>query len=99
MNEIQKQVSRIGKLLSIGFSTSKTLAAHVVIYKALNMDKELALLCMKELAIRRELGQDFDYESYIEEELSKFPKMRGTNLPDIGRRIISSQNFKFIKEK
>lgn len=99
MNEIQKQVSRIGKILSIGFSTSETLAAYVVIYKALNMDKELALLCMKELAVRRELGQDFDYESYIEEELSKFPKMRGINLPDIGRKIISSQNFKFIKGK
>ena len=85
MNEINK----ISRRISIGFSTSKSLAAHVVIYKTLGMDEEIALLCMQELVKRRELGEDFEYETFIEEEIKKIPQMKGINLPEMGKRIMS----------
>ena len=95
--ELINEVNRISRRISIGFSTSETLAAHVVIYKTLNMDKEIALLCMKELAHRRELGEDFDYETYIEEEIKKIPKMRDINLPEMGKKIMANRkNFTSI---
>lgn len=55
-------------------SSSKALAARIVVYRSLGIDKEDSLLCMKELAARRAEGEDFDYESFIEEELKKMPK-------------------------
>jgi hypothetical protein len=87
---INLEVNQIGRRLSIGFCTSETLAAYVVIYKALGMDKEIALLCMRELAVRRKLGQDFDYESFIEQEVEKIPKMRGINLPEMGKKVMNN---------
>ena len=85
-----KKINRISKILSIGFSTSEALAAHVVLYRALNIDRELALLCMEELSKRRKFGYDFDYESFIEDELEKIPKMRNINLPEIGKKIMNN---------
>jgi hypothetical protein len=91
MNEEEKK-----KILNC---TSETLAAYVVIYKALNIDKERAILCMQELVKRRKDGEDFDYESFIETEKEKLPKMRGINLPELGKKIISGSNFKpFIRK-
>ena len=89
--EFKKRIQNIGKRLSIGFSTSKTLAAHIVIFKVLGIDREIAILCMKELARRREYGQDFDYETFIEEELTKIPKMKGLNMPEIGKKIMLNE--------
>ncbi|KKN67662.1 hypothetical protein LCGC14_0459210 [marine sediment metagenome] len=84
----------------IGSCTSEMLATYVIIYKTLNMDKEMALLSMKELAIRREQGDDFDYETFIEEEIKKIPKMRNLNLPEMGKSIMSGrENFKEILGK
>lgn len=85
MNEINK----ISRRISIGFSTSKSLAAHVVVYKTLGMDKEIALLCMQELVYRRNLGDDFKYEEFIEEEIKKIPQMKGLNLPEMGKKIMA----------
>lgn len=56
-------------------SSSEDLAAHVVVYKALKIRKEVALACMKELAKRRDQGDSFDYEGYIEKEVAKIPKI------------------------
>ena len=55
--------------------SSDTLAAQVVVYKALGINKELAIQCMKELAVRRENGDLFEYEKYIETEVAKIPKI------------------------
>lgn len=92
---MKTDINTITKRLNIGFCTSKTLASYVVIYKALNIDKELALMSMNELARRRKLGEIFDYESFIDEEIAKMPKMRNINLPELGRRVIG-KNFKRI---
>lgn len=47
----------------------------VITYRYLGMFKEYALSCMKELARRRTEGDDFDFETYIDAELSKLPKI------------------------
>lgn len=50
-------------------ASSKVLAAQVVAYRLININKELAIKCMEELSRRRaEDGEVFDFESYIEEK-------------------------------
>lgn len=53
---------------------SKNLAGYVVAYRLLNIHKELSILCMEELMIRRSNGDDFNFEEYIENELKDAPK-------------------------
>lgn len=55
---------------------SEVLAAHVVAYRSLKINKELAISAMVELATRRENGSEFDYESYIDEKLKIIEKVR-----------------------
>ena len=47
--------------LNILQSSSEALAAAVVIYRALGMEKEYAILCMKELSRRRNFGRRFQF--------------------------------------
>jgi|SRR3972149_4172990 len=68
---IKDNVVKIQKCVAIIYSDSQSLAAQIVIYKMLGLNKQYALLCMEELFRRRELGEDFDYEEYIEEKLAK----------------------------
>lgn len=56
---------------------SPALAAQVVVYRSLGLNKETAMLCMAELDRRRLAGDQFDFSFFIEEELKKIPK--GTN--------------------
>lgn len=67
---------------SISDKDSKQLAAIIVGYRLLNMHKELAMECMAELLRRKEAGDDWDYEKYIDEELEKSPQ-----LPPVGDAI------------
>jgi hypothetical protein len=53
--------------------TSKILASYVVVFRLLDINKELAIFSMEELDRRRIAGDDFDYESYIDEELKNSP--------------------------
>lgn len=54
--------------------TNETLAAHVVVYRLIGVNKDLSIKCMEELVKRKNGGSDFDYEKYIKEELDKSPK-------------------------
>jgi hypothetical protein len=47
----------------------EALAANVVAYRLIGLNKSLALACMNELVSRREAGDEFDYENYIEEKM------------------------------
>ena len=94
----QSEILRVSRLISIGFSTSETLAAHVVVYRTLKLDKELALICMQELARRRLVGEEFDYETYIEEKTKTIPQMKGIDLLGISNKMIFSQKY-FNKDK
>jgi hypothetical protein len=68
---------------------SKVLAAQVVVYRTLGINKALAKACMVELAIRRGNGDDFEYEDFIDEKVAGIPKMQNTNLLKITQSIQS----------
>lgn len=76
---------------SIKKAESKDLAAQVVIYRALKLRKEIATLCMQELALRRKNGEDFDYESWIDEKVAELPKPKGLNLVNTSHQLVSAQ--------
>lgn len=78
---------RGARLLSVPEATPEALAAYVVVYRTLGMDKELAALCMKELANRRADGLEFDYESYIEEKVAEMPNKQDLNLVTISKEV------------
>jgi len=52
---------------------SKALAAHVVVYRLLGINKELAISCMEELSERKHKGDEFEFEKYIEDQLKDMP--------------------------
>lgn len=52
---------------------SKALAAMVVVYRHLHLEKEQAIACMEELVKRKANGDDFDYEGYISDNLKEMP--------------------------
>lgn len=59
--------------------TSEALAANVVAYRSLSLNKNFAKKCMTELAKRKLKGDEFDYEKFISEELNKLPKPQNTD--------------------
>ena len=64
----------VQRVISIANSPSDAVAAQVVAFRVIGIGREFALICMSELARRRELGEDFDFENYIERETKKIPK-------------------------
>lgn len=71
------------KIISIGQAQSSVLAAQVVLYKSLSLFKTTAIICMAELHRRRNLGEDFDYENFIDEEINKLPKVQPLDINTI----------------
>lgn len=55
-------------------NNSKALAAIIVAYRSLGMCKAEAKDAMIELMRRKDNGDDFDFEKYINEKLSLLPK-------------------------
>jgi hypothetical protein len=67
--------------------TSQLLAARVVLYRALGYEKEKAIEAMKELTLRKQAGDEFDFEQYISEKLQEFPKSTfNSNVSDAVRK-------------
>lgn len=60
-------------------ATSKNLAGYIVAYRLLGFNKELSIKCMQELMNRRNNGDDFKFEDYIESELKDAPKPNDLN--------------------
>lgn len=54
--------------------TSESLAAKIVSYRILKINKEEAKDAMKELLKRKISGDNFDYNSYIKEKIDLIPK-------------------------
>ncbi|HVI41601.1 MAG TPA: hypothetical protein VM577_13190 [Anaerovoracaceae bacterium] len=73
--ELTEEEKKLRRQAAIPTAPSANLAAFVVIYKSLGIDKDFALLCMEELAKRRAEGEVFDYEAFIEREVAKIPKI------------------------
>ena len=92
--EERKRLIKESQMASVKTSPSETLAAHVVVYRALKMNKDIALACMKELAKRKEDGDGFDFEAYIEKELAKVPKPKSMNYVKMIRDMQSNYEKK-----
>lgn len=85
--------------LEIPQAASKVLAAHIVVYRTLGIEKDFAVTCMEELVRRRALGDDFDYETYIDEEVKKIPKIDDESMAAISRQIYNINAFKGVIKK
>ena len=86
MSEIKSEQELIAEVPK---AASKVLAAHVVIYRSLGMNKELAKACMAELATRRKNGDNFEYEDFIDEKVADMPQIKNTNFLKITQDIQS----------
>lgn len=54
--------------------TSESLAAIIITYRSLGLFKDEAKQAMIELSRRKDLGDTFDFDSYIKEKLNQVPK-------------------------
>jgi|688.fasta_scaffold1867050_2 hypothetical protein len=55
--------------------SSEKLCQIIVCDRYLKYNKELAVVAMQELSDRRDSGDSFDFESYIEKSLSELPSI------------------------
>lgn len=90
--------SLIKRELMVAQSQSDVLAAYVVSFRAIGIGENFAILCMEELVRRRSLGEEFDFEDWIETELAKIPKIAKIditnmtlNLQDMLSAFVSEQ--------
>lgn len=70
-DNIQYKQRNILKKISTMQAQSVDLAAYVVAYRVLGFDQEFASFCMAELMRRRVLGEDFNFEDYIESQVKE----------------------------
>jgi hypothetical protein len=73
--------------------TSEKLCEMIVCYRYLGFYPQIAEFCMNELSNRRLLGDNFDFEFFIEKSLNDLPKLDFKNLDvrSIINNIISSK--------
>lgn len=64
--------------------TPEKLCEMIVCDRYFGCFRDIALMCMEELANRRVAGSDFAFETYIEKQLSDLPKLSTSfALPDL----------------
>ena len=78
---------------------SKVLAAQVVAYRALGLDRDGSILAMQELVKRKEAGDEFDYEKFIADELSQLAKPTGLPNISFGLQEIFSGGLSSLRKK
>ena len=62
--------------------TSQKLCEMIVCGRYIGFYPEISILCMEELAIRRDSGDTFDFETYIDNAYQSLPKLDFT-VPDL----------------
>jgi len=70
---------------------SQKLCEMIVCDRYFGCYKEIALMCMEELASRRIAGDEYNFEDYIESAFTELPVLN-FNIPDLGdvlRQVIS----------
>lgn len=97
--EQKEKIQLFQKLLGMNQGTSEALAAHVVLYKSMGLFRESAVCCMAELQRRRVLGEEFDFESFIENELKKLPKVQPLDFGLIRGLMSMQQISSFLSPK
>lgn len=85
-------MEKLKQFLDLMQASSGGLAAMVVAYKTLGINKEMALHCMTELGRRRKLGEDFNFEEFIEEESKKVQKFQPMDLSKIAQSFSTNIN-------
>lgn len=73
--EPSTEFSESETIKNISTFASEKLGDIVVMYQYLGLYPDLSIAAMKELALRREKGEVFDYENYITLNLNKLPKL------------------------
>lgn len=68
-------------------ASSQFLAAIIVVYKALGLDRDHAIACMNELAKRKNDGDVFDYDKYIDDNLKKFPISKHNDVSSVLKMV------------
>lgn len=74
--------------------SSEKLCEMIVCDRYFGCYKEIAILCMEELANRRVAGNNFEFENYIEKAYNELPKLE-IAIPDLGdvlRQIIGRKS-------
>lgn len=64
----------IDEIKLVGQASSKSLAGFIIAYKLLGIGKDRAIICMSVLVYRKHLGDDFDFEKYIDDSIKNAPK-------------------------
>lgn len=69
---------------------SKKLCEMIVCDRYFGCYREIAIMCMEELAKRRIAGDNFDFEGYIEQSYNELPKLNtvSPDLRDILNRMV-----------
>jgi len=67
---------------------SKKLCEMIVCGRYIGFYPEVSVICMEELAVRREAGDEFDFEDYIDKAYQSLPKLDFT-VPDL-RSVLST---------
>lgn len=78
---------------NIPIFTSQKLCDMIICERYFNMNKEIAIFCMEELSKRRQDGDQFNFEQYIETSFQELPKLN-FDMPDL--RTILNQVKKKI---
>lgn len=74
-------------MINIEEMANELLAVNVVVYRTLHINKELAVQSMIELTKRRERGDSFNYEEFIENKIKEMPKVDDKQLKSIASSI------------
>lgn len=86
LEEVKKKVPE--------FSSAK-LCEMIVCDRYFGFGKNMAVICMEELASRRSAGDNFDFESYIDVAYSELPPLN-FDMPDL--RTVLNQAIKQAKK-
>lgn len=88
---LELDITEIAKNLS-SYSNER-LADLVISYRYMGMYKDLSIAAMQELGSRRANGDAFEYEKYIDENLSTLPKLDFT-MKGLGNLMEELQKLK-----
>lgn len=77
--------------------SSQKLCEMIVCDRYFGCYKEMAIMCMEELANRRIAGSTFDFESHIDKCYNELPKL-DFSIPDLGDVLRQAIGRKFINK-
>jgi hypothetical protein len=68
---------------------TKKLCEMIVVDRYFGLEQKVSAICMEELASRRLAGEDFDFETYIDQSYKKLPVL-ATGTMDVGAILKSA---------